>query len=346
MLTRIHSIEASLQAMAPPSRSSGTDFAAAMAGAGIAVANTLPPSPPSNGGHLMGSTPPVAPEAHTALEAARSVVGLPYVWGGTDPEKGLDCSGLVQFAYKQAGIELPRVSFQQAQAGRAVPSLDQALPGDLVAWDNSSRNNGADHIALYLGNNMILEAPRTGLDIRIISLSESGHGTPDYIRRVAEPPGPTTARLPGVHAGAAVGATPAAAAAAGLNVPFADVFTRVGASSGVEPRLLAAIASVESSFNPRAVSPAGAQGLMQFMPATATEMGVVDPFSVEQSVRGAARYISALRERFGSTELALAAYNAGPGTVARFGGVPPYQETRNYVARVAARFADLGGVGL
>lgn len=104
-------------------------------------------------------------------QLARQLLGTPYVWGGTDPDKGLDCSGFVQWVFKQVGVNLPRISAQQAQAGKRV-SIDQLQPGDLVGWDNSSRNNGADHIAIYLGNGQIIEAPRPGLGVRIRSLDD------------------------------------------------------------------------------------------------------------------------------------------------------------------------------
>jgi cell wall-associated NlpC family hydrolase len=81
----------------------------------------------------------------------------------------VDCSGFVQQVYKQFGIDLPRVSFQQAAAGKRI-DLGKARAGDLVAWDNSSRNNGADHIAIYLGNGKIIEAPRPGIGVRIRKL--------------------------------------------------------------------------------------------------------------------------------------------------------------------------------
>ncbi len=75
----------------------------------------------------------------------------------------MDCSGLVKLVYEKFGIELPRVSYQQAEAGRPVASMAEAQPGDLIAWDDSSRNNGVDHIAIYIGNGQMIEAPRTGL---------------------------------------------------------------------------------------------------------------------------------------------------------------------------------------
>ncbi len=103
--------------------------------------------------------------------------------------------------------------------------------------------------------------------------------------------------------------------------------------------LVRAVVRAESGFKVRAVSPAGAQGLMQLMPATARELGVTDPFDIDQNIDGGAKYLRAMLDRFGDdVKLALSAYNAGPGTVARYNGKVPYAETRNYVDRVL-RFA-------
>ena len=126
------------------------------------------------------------------------------------------------------------------------------------------------------------------------------------------------------------------------DVPFADLFNAAGATYGVSPRLLAAVAKVESHYDPRAVSPAGARGLMQIMPATARGLGV-DPFDPAQAVDGAARLLKAHLKEFGSVDLALAAYNAGGGAVKKHGGIPPYAETRAYVPKVNAALAALGG---
>ncbi len=109
---------------------------------------------------------------------------------------------------------------------------------------------------------------------------------------------------------------------------------RVGREIGVPPALVKAVIHAESAFNPRAVSHKGAMGLMQLMPATARSLGVAEPFTAEQNVEGGTRYLRELRERFGSWTMALAAYNAGPEAVAKFGGIPPYRETQKYVRRV------------
>lgn len=103
----------------------------------------------------------------------------------------------------------------------------------------------------------------------------------------------------------------------------------------VDPFLVFAIIKAESNFDPYAVSPAGARGLMQLMPATAREMGVTDIFDPAQNVAGGTQYVAQMIGLFdGDLELALAAYNAGPGTVKKYGGIPPYEETQAYVPRV------------
>ncbi|MCW2819775.1 MAG: lytic transglycosylase [Marmoricola sp.] len=257
---------------------------------------------------------------------AKKYLGLPYVWGGTSPTKGMDCSGLVKVVYQHFGIELPRLSADQARSGTKVASMADARPGDLIAWDNSSRNSGADHIAIYAGGGKMIEAPRTGLDIRLVDVPS----TPDYIRRVLPAGGATSAS--GVSA--AGGATARVAAGPAGAVPYASLFNSAGAKYGVAPRLLAAVAKAESGFDPRAVSGAGAQGLMQLMPGTAKGLGVANSFDPAQAVDGAARMLRDLTHRFGRVDLAVAAYNAGPGAVLKYHGIPPYAETQNYVRKV------------
>jgi hypothetical protein len=286
---------------------------AATGASGAAFAATLATEQAAGTGGVSGGV-----SGEDVVVEARKYLGLPYVWGGTDPKKGLDCSGLVQLVYKNLGFDLPRVSYQQAAAGRPVASMAEARPGDLIAWDNSSRNNGVDHIAIYIGGGKMIEAPRTGLNVRIVDVPS----TPDVIRRIL-PEG-------GVSAAGAVSSRVSGA------TPYADLFAQASQKHKVPAELLVAVARQESSFNPRAVSPAGAQGIMQLMPGTAAGLGVKNSFDPAQAIDGAAKLLRSLLSEFGRTDLALAAYNAGPGAVHRYDGIPPYAETQNYVRRIMA----------
>jgi len=289
--SRIGEIQARFQAPLVRSASSAT-WATAASTAGLTG------SASSTG--IPGSAA-TASEGAVVTEATK-YLGVPYLWGGTDPAKGLDCSGFTQRVFGNLGIDLPRTSSQQATSGQAVASLADAHPGDLVFFDHSSGRPGIDHVGIYIGDGKMI-------------------GSPSVIRRVL----PKEAATP-----------PAAAGAALAGVPYADLFTRAADRHGVDASVLAAVASQESGFDSQAVSPAGAQGLMQFMPATAAGLGV-NPLDPTSAIDGAARYLGSLTQQFGSTPLALAAYNAGPGTVSRYGGIPPYPETQNYVRNVLSK---------
>ena len=115
---------------------------------------------------------------------------------------------------------------------------------------------------------------------------------------------------------------------------FDELIARTARSFRVDPALVKAVVATESNFEITAVSRVGAQGLMQLMPETAREMGVLAPFKPSENLRGGVRYLREMLDRYGDTRLALAAYNAGPKAVDRHDGIPPYPETKAYVARV------------
>lgn len=116
-----------------------------------------------------------------------------------------------------------------------------------------------------------------------------------------------------------------------------DIFEEAAVTYGISVDLLKAVAKAESNFNPSAVSHAGAMGVMQLMPGTAASLGVTDPYDARQNIMGGAKYLKTNLDRFGGdVSLALAAYNAGPNSVIKYGGIPPYQETQNYVKKVTS----------
>ena len=139
------------------------------------------------------------------------------------------------------------------------------------------------------------------------------------------------------------GRAPATASCNGINeqamqnryAQIANFVDQAAASTKLDPLLIKAVARVESCFDTKAVSVAGARGVMQLMPATAKGLGVSNSFDAKQNIEGGSRYLARLLKRFNQNhELALAAYNAGPATVERYNGVPPYPETRRYVPLV------------
>ena len=122
---------------------------------------------------------------------------------------------------------------------------------------------------------------------------------------------------------------------------YTDTIEAYSIAYEVDPKLVKAIIATESCFDHKAVSSVGARGLMQLMPATAKELGVKDSFNTNQNIRGGIQYFSQMMSRFNNnTELALAAYNAGPHAVEKFGGIPPYAETKGYVKKVLKRYAN------
>src|SRR5215218_10391249 len=173
-----------------------------------------------------------------------------------------------------------------------------------------------------------------------------GNGGQDFASQLTAA---TSAALPAASVATAAPAPAATVATAGAaattsalpaGVPYGAEITAAARKHGIDPALLAGLVRQESDFNPTAGSPAGARGLTQLMPGTAAGLGVTDVTDPAQSLEGGARYLAQQLATFGGdVTKALAAYNAGPGAVQRFGGVPPYAETQSYVRVVQANAA-------
>ncbi|BCY15154.1 transglycosylase SLT domain-containing protein [Actinoplanes sp. L3-i22] len=321
VLSRVAELQEQLGLTPPPAAmpgsTSGDKFASALAKASGPGQGTSTASGPSGG---------------DVVAAARKYLGTPYVFGGTDPKKGLDCSGLVQQVYEDLGVKLPRNSWQQATAGRPVASLGDAKPGDVLAFGSP-----VHHVAIYIGDNKMIAAPKPGDHVKVESVYEK----PATIRRILDDvPAAAVQDMSSLRPAGLRGSVSGSGLA---GVPYADLFLKAGAKHGVDPKLLAAVAKVESGYDPKAVSPAGARGMMQLMPGTAKGLGVDNPFDPEQAVDGAAKMLKGLLKEFKSMPLAIAAYNAGGGAVHKYGGIPPFSETQAYVPKVQRALAALGG---
>ncbi len=195
----------------------------------------------------------------------------------------------------------------------------------------------------FRASSFSLDGDRVKVDLRgggtmTLDLDRVERIVDDEVDR-SDPPPPKPAAPP-------VGRSVRAPSARGAAVPptYARVVEDAAKKHRLDPALVAAVIRAESNFSPWAVSPKGARGLMQLMPATARRLGVSRPFDPAENVLGGTAYLSELADRYGETnvELILAAYNAGEGAVATYGGVPPFRETRNYVRRVAELWGGQG----
>lgn len=132
---------------------------------------------------------------------------------------------------------------------------------------------------------------------------------------------------------------------AGNSDKYDDIINEAAQKYNVEPALIKAVVRQESAFDPQATSYCGAQGLMQLMPETASDLGVKDAYDPRENIMGGAKYLSQLKTMFnGDLTKTIAAYNAGPGNVQSYGGVPPFQETQNYVDKVLGYYQENKGI--
>ena len=126
-----------------------------------------------------------------------------------------------------------------------------------------------------------------------------------------------------------------------------NLISKYADKNGLDEDFVKAVINQESGFNPNATSHCGAMGLMQLMPATAQGLGVTNAYDAEQNIEGGTKYLKGLMDRFGNDKsLALAAYNAGPNAVKKYGGIPPYAETQNYVKKVLSKYDTYKGASV
>lgn len=216
----------------------------------------------------------------------------------------------------------------QVKKGDTLWGIAQRLLGDGTRWReiydlNKDQIKNPDLI--YPGQVFKLPGDRS---------STGSLGKPSGMALADAPPGGPPPR----DGAAAVGDGPLPGGA-GVD-RWKDLIDRASGSTGVPARLIAAVMQQESGGNPRAGSPAGAQGLMQLMPATARGLGVTNTWDPWQNILGGARYLRQQLDAFGwDIRKALAAYNAGPGAVQKYGGVPPYAETQHYVRNITTALA-------
>jgi len=183
------------------------------------------------------------------------------------------------------------------------------------------------------GNSMSIASHRLDGDSLVLSLRSGGEIVcdPSIIVRFA----PDEVPYPEPEV-----AAPAPLPSVAEAVPYGEIIDAVAAEHGVPSRLVRAVIKVESDYQEHARSRKGAMGLMQLMPDTARRFAVADPYNPRQNIEGGITYLKTLLDRFPSVGLALAAYNAGEAAVNRFRGIPPYAETRDYVARILGILAQ------
>jgi len=196
----------------------------------------------------------------------------------------------------------------------------------------------ADLVTLRGGRVMNVASVAFEGEVAIVTLRGGGEirMPRDFVESVAADEVPYVDPL--AVAAAAATVTPVALEAVGplSRVQLVALVDQLAARHGVSKKLAHALVTVESNYNPGAVSPKGAMGLMQLMPATARQYAVADPFDPVQNLMAGLQHLRGLLDRFGKgrESLALAAYNAGETAVSRYGGIPPYRETQNYVRRI------------
>jgi hypothetical protein len=238
----------------------------------------------------------------------------------------------------------PASSTDRAAPSRAGRRQDRRLQGPIDPepgrnpWGPAANERTEDRGQPTAG---LLTADLRRLAGRYRSVQKAA-GTSGVVAAKKEPRNGSFASLPEPPAAPVQAPTLSSAGPRGIRQRIDETIRKTAAKYDLPVALLHGVVQAESSFQVDAVSPAGAQGLMQLMPDTARELGVTDPFDIEQNIDGGARYLRRMLDMFdGDTRVALMAYNAGPGTARRYNGDVPYRETRHYVERVLRYVEEL-----
>ena len=198
-----------------------------------------------------------------------------------------------------------------------------------MVWATDAR---ADIVFLTSGRTISVKSYKVSGESITLTLRTGGEVTCD--RSIIEKILPDEAPYPEPAAAVPADARPVATTGSVLDAtPYGEIISAMSEAHGVDPLLVRALIQVESNYKPQARSRKGAMGLMQLMPSTARVYNVRNPFDPKANIEAGIKHLKSLIDRYG-TELALAAYNAGEGAVAKFNGIPPYRETRTYVSRI------------
>ena len=274
------------------------------------------------------------------VSEASKFLGVPYLWGGESPS-GFDCSGLVQYVFGQLGVEVPRGSVDQSEVGTPVASLSEAQPGDLLFFEpgqNGAPPGKPGHVAIHISNGEMIDAPETGETVQVQAVPCQ----PLAIRRITVPVDATVDSASTQAVATSSSGTSVQMGSISVPAQYAGLVEQASAASGTPASLLAAILYNESRFQPDVVSSAGAEGIAQFMPATAAASGV-EPFDPSSAIPGAAKLLAQFHAAFGSWTDAVAAYAAGGGAVEAAGGVPQDGSTPAYVAKTLSEAGMAAG---
>jgi hypothetical protein len=199
-----------------------------------------------------------------------------------------------------------------------------------MVWATDAR---ADIVFLTSGRTISVKSYKVSGESITLTLRTGGEVTCD--RSIIEKILPDEAPYPEpVAAGEAEGKPVGTTGSVLDATPYGEIISAMSEAHGVDPLLVRALIQVESNYKPQARSRKGAMGLMQLMPSTARVYNVRNPFDPKANIEAGIKHLKSLLDRYGGTELALAAYNAGEGAVAKFNGIPPYRETRTYVSRI------------